>query len=89
MSFIDVVYSRKERNICVKKLSVGLFGPEDEEEMYVFRRAVEDANIDLKRTQWNLTGEVIFLDTYDSFNLSNLSKFVTDCKIKIYNGIAL
>lgn len=53
---------------------MGLFGPEDEEEMFVFRRAVEDANTELKRTQWNLIGDVIFLDTYDSFALSNLCK---------------
>ncbi|XP_065222052.1 glutamate receptor ionotropic, kainate 2-like isoform X2 [Planococcus citri] len=51
---------------------LGLFGPEDEEEMFVFRRAVEDANTELKRTQWNLIGDVIYLETYDSFALSNL-----------------
>lgn len=57
---------------------VGLFGPEDEEEQFVFQRAVDEANADLRRTQWNLIADVISLKTYDSFYLSKLRMYTSN-----------
>lgn len=54
---------------------VGLFGPEDDEERFVFIKAIEEANSDLRRTPWRLLGDVIFLETYDSFYLSKIRKW--------------
>lgn len=51
-----------------------MFGPHEKEEEFVFLQAVDEANDDLKRTDWLLEGDTISYTIRDSFYLSKQSK---------------